>query len=108
MVNTSKPVLELKKISKHFTGVAALSGISFNVSPGEVLCLLGDNGAGKSTLIKILSGVHRPTQGEVLVDGNPVKLRSPRESAGPRNCDSTPGHRCYFPHERGAQFLSRP
>jgi ABC-type sugar transport system ATPase subunit len=41
MVNTSKPVLELKKISKHFTGVAALSGISFNVSPGEVLCLLG-------------------------------------------------------------------
>jgi simple sugar transport system ATP-binding protein len=80
MANTSKPVLELKKISKHFTGVAALSGINFNVSPGEVLCLLGDNGAGKSTLIKILSGVHRPTEGEVLVDGKPVKLRSPREA----------------------------
>jgi simple sugar transport system ATP-binding protein len=80
IVNTSKPVLELKNISKHFTGVAALSGISFNVSAGEVLCLLGDNGAGKSTLIKILSGVHRPTEGEVLVDGKPVKLRSPREA----------------------------
>ena len=80
MVNTSKPVLELKNISKHFTGVAALSGISFNVSAGKVLCLLGDNGAGKSTLIKILSGVHRPTEGEVFVDGNQVKLRSPREA----------------------------
>ena len=79
-MNTRKPVLELKDISKRFTGVAALSGINFNVAAGEVLCLLGDNGAGKSTLIKILSGVHRPTGGEVLVDGKPVKLRSPREA----------------------------
>jgi len=80
MVATSTPVLELKNISKHFTGVAALSGINFKVAAGEVLCLLGDNGAGKSTLIKILSGVHRPTDGEVLVDGKAVKLRSPREA----------------------------
>ncbi len=80
MVDARKPVLELKNVSKYFAGFAALSEITFNVARGEVLCLLGDNGAGKSTLIKILSGVHRPSGGEVLVDGKTVHLRSPREA----------------------------
>ena len=67
-------------MDKHFAGLAALNSISFDVAAGEVLCLLGDNGAGKSTLIKVLSGVHRPTRGEVLLDGKPVELKSPREA----------------------------
>jgi simple sugar transport system ATP-binding protein len=60
--------------------VIALSGVSMTVGPGEVLCLLGDNGAGKSTLIKTLSGVHRPTAGEYLVEGRPVVFNSPRDA----------------------------
>lgn len=80
MTDTRKPVLELKNVSKRFAGMAAVSGITFDVASGEVICLLGDNGAGKSTLIKILSGVHRPSRGEIFVDGKLVRLRSPREA----------------------------
>jgi simple sugar transport system ATP-binding protein len=50
------------------------------VAAGEVMCILGDNGAGKSTLIKILSGVHEPSEGELLVDGAPVSFSSPRDA----------------------------
>lgn len=73
-------VLGLAGVSKQFTGVAALKDVSIDVSAGEVLCLLGDNGAGKSTLIKILSGVHRPTRGEVRLDGRRVQFASPRDA----------------------------
>ena len=55
------PLVEVRDLVKHFGSVIALSGVSMNVSRGEVHCLLGDNGAGKSTLIKTLSGVHRST-----------------------------------------------
>jgi simple sugar transport system ATP-binding protein len=74
------PIIEVKNIVKHFGPVIALSGVSMTVGRGEVLCLLGDNGAGKSTLIKTLSGVHRPTTGEFLVDGQPVAFASPRDA----------------------------
>jgi simple sugar transport system ATP-binding protein len=78
--NGSVPLIEVRDIVKHFGSVIALSGISMLVSRGEVLCLLGDNGAGKSTLIKTLSGVHRPTSGEFMVDGQPVAFSSPRDA----------------------------
>jgi simple sugar transport system ATP-binding protein len=74
------PIIKLDGISKQFGKVSALEGISFQLYPGEVHCLLGDNGAGKSTLIKILSGVHRPTRGEFLFEGKPVQLDSPRQA----------------------------
>jgi len=74
------PAMELRNVTKRFGSVIALQDISIAVNPGEVHCLLGDNGAGKSTLIKILSGVHRPNQGEILVDGRPVAFRSPRDA----------------------------
>jgi simple sugar transport system ATP-binding protein len=75
------PAIELRGVSKHFGSVIALRDIHLAVNAGEVHCLLGDNGAGKSTLIKILSGVHRPTTGEILVDGQPVEFRNPRDAA---------------------------
>jgi simple sugar transport system ATP-binding protein len=72
--------MELRGVSVSFGSVRALQDIDIKVYPGEVHCLLGDNGAGKSTLIKVLSGVYRPTRGEILVDGQPVVFRSPREA----------------------------
>ena len=78
---SAPPAIELRHVTKRFGSVIALSDVSIAVSPGEVHCLLGDNGAGKSTLIKILSGVHRPTEGEILVGGKPVAFRSPRDAA---------------------------
>jgi simple sugar transport system ATP-binding protein len=78
--NGRAPLIEVRDIVKTFGPVVALAGVSMNVMAGEVLCLLGDNGAGKSTLIKTLSGVHRPTRGEFLVEGAPVAFASPREA----------------------------
>jgi simple sugar transport system ATP-binding protein len=74
------PVLEARNISKFFGRVVALKDVSLSVKAGEVNCLLGDNGAGKSTLIKTLSGVHRPDEGELLMDGQPVTLSSPHDA----------------------------
>ncbi len=77
---TSTPLIEVRNISKYFGQVIALQDISMRVGAGEVMCLLGDNGAGKSTLIKILSGVHQHDEGTVLVEGEEVRFRSPRDA----------------------------
>jgi simple sugar transport system ATP-binding protein len=77
------PYVELRSVSKYFGSVIALKEVSFDVRPGEVHCLLGDNGAGKSTLIKVLSGVHAPDEGEILVAGKPVRFASPADT---RDC----------------------
>ncbi|MCW2619685.1 MAG: Monosaccharide transporter ATP-binding protein family, partial [Modestobacter sp.] len=74
------PLLELRDIGRDFGSVIALDGISTSVRAGEVTCVLGDNGAGKSTLIKVLSGVHQPSRGELLLDGTPVRFGAPREA----------------------------
>ncbi|WP_439529288.1 ATP-binding cassette domain-containing protein [Pannonibacter sp.] len=78
----SAPLIELKNIQKHFGPVIALAGVSFEVKAGECHCLLGDNGAGKSTFIKTMSGVHKPSSGEILIDGKPVTFDSPRDAMG--------------------------
>jgi simple sugar transport system ATP-binding protein len=72
--------LELKNVEKSFGSVIALQNISVEVAKGQVTCILGDNGAGKSTLIKTLSGVHKPSKGEFLFEGQPVELASPRDA----------------------------
>ncbi|WP_207005235.1 sugar ABC transporter ATP-binding protein [Trinickia mobilis] len=69
------PILAVQGISKRFNGVPALQDVSFDVSPGEIVALLGENGAGKSTLIKILAGVHPPSGGRLLFRGEPVDAR---------------------------------
>lgn len=74
------PVMEFRSVGKRFGNTTVLSDIDLTLHRGQVLCLLGDNGAGKSTLIKIMSGVHAPTVGEVLVDGQRVDFKSPREA----------------------------
>lgn len=76
----SNSTIEVRNIRKTFGPVIALNGVSMHVDEGEVLCLLGDNGAGKSTLIKTLSGVHHPTEGEILMDGKPVTFAGPRDA----------------------------
>ncbi|MDP3193886.1 sugar ABC transporter ATP-binding protein [Tabrizicola sp.] len=72
----TQPVLELQGLSKSFAATQALKDMSLSVMPGEVHAIVGENGAGKSTLIKMMTGVHQPDAGLILVDGQPVTLRS--------------------------------
>ena len=75
------PAVAAIGVTKRFTGgVVANDRISFEARRGEVHALLGENGAGKTTLCNILTGLYRPDEGEVLVDGRPVRLHSPREA----------------------------
>ena len=73
-------ILELRKISKSFSSVEVLHDVSFAVQPGEVHALLGENGAGKSTLVKIITGVHQPDGGEILLNGEAVHFGDARDS----------------------------
>jgi ribose transport system ATP-binding protein len=75
-----RPFLEMRGIVKQFPGVLALNGVDLDVRPGEVHVLLGENGAGKSTLIKVLSGVYAPEAGEILFDGQAVRIRNPHDA----------------------------
>ena len=74
------PIIQMKNIEKHFGSVIALAGVSLEVFPGECHCLLGDNGAGKSTFIKTMSGVHKPTAGEIFFEGKPLHFDRPRDA----------------------------
>lgn len=76
----SEYVVELKNVTKRFPGVVALSNMQLAIKPGEIHGLIGENGAGKSTLIKVLTGVHQPDEGEIVVEGETCKFRDPNES----------------------------
>ena len=82
MNSNRKPIIKMQNIEKHFGSVIALSGVSIDVFGGECHCLLGDNGAGKSTFIKTMSGVYKPTQGEILFEGHTMNFNDPREAIG--------------------------
>jgi D-xylose transport system ATP-binding protein len=75
------PLLELRGITKSFGSVQALSDVDFEVRHGEVMALVGDNGAGKSTLVKCVAGIHSPDSGEILFDGKPVHISSPKDAS---------------------------
>lgn len=75
----SEALLELKDIRKSYGAIEALKGISFSISKGEVIALLGDNGAGKSTLVKIIAGGQEPTSGRMLFEGKEYRAASPAE-----------------------------
>ncbi len=68
-------------ISKRFPGVVALDSVAFDVTPGEIVGLVGENGAGKSTLMKILAGIHRPDAGDVRLNGQRVSIHAPAQAA---------------------------
>src|SRR2546429_8756045 len=70
----------MRGITKRFPGVVANEQVDFEAMQGEIHALLGENGAGKSTLSNILSGLYRPDEGEILVNGKPVTFHSPRDA----------------------------
>ncbi len=75
------PLLECRGVSKAFGAIRALYRVDFDVRRGEVMALVGDNGAGKSTLIKGIAGIYPFDEGEVLLDGEPVRVHSPRDAS---------------------------
>ena len=80
MSNNGEWLIEARNISKRFGHITALDGVDFAVGRGEVVGLVGDNGAGKSTLIKVLSGVHVLDEGELVWEGQPLKLTNPKQA----------------------------
>ena len=76
----SETAFEARGISKGFPGVKALQGVSLRLAKGSIHALLGENGAGKSTLIKVITGLYRPDEGELLLEGAPVSFGSPRDA----------------------------
>jgi len=77
----SRPIVEMRGITKHFPGVLANDHVDFTLYEGEVLALLGENGAGKSTLMNILAGLYRQDSGEIHIDTKPVSIQSPRDAS---------------------------
>ena len=67
-------------MSKSFAGIRVVNAVSFAIRPGEIHALMGENGAGKSTLIKIMAGLHQADEGEIYVNGSPIKFASPRDA----------------------------
>jgi D-xylose transport system ATP-binding protein len=78
--SAATPLVEMRDISIAFGGVRAVDGVSVDLHAGEVVGLLGHNGAGKSTLIKVLSGAYKANSGQILIDGKPVAIESPRDA----------------------------
>jgi ribose transport system ATP-binding protein len=72
--DSTPPLLEVRRVSKQFTGVRALDDVSVSLDRGEVLAVVGENGAGKSTLMRIVAGVETPTSGQILIDGRPIQF----------------------------------
>jgi D-xylose transport system ATP-binding protein len=74
------PLVELRKMNVSFGGVRAVSDVTVDLFPGEIVAIVGGNGAGKSTLIKTLSGAQKPDSGEILIDGKPVAIHTPMDA----------------------------
>ncbi|MFP7493700.1 sugar ABC transporter ATP-binding protein [Terribacillus saccharophilus] len=77
---TAQYVLEMKGISKAFPGVKTLNDMQFQLKKGEIHALMGENGAGKSTFIKIITGVHQPTEGDMYLSGEKVAFQNPKQA----------------------------
>src|SRR5258708_6590676 len=80
MTGERQPLYEARNVSKNYGSVVALNDVSMTLYPGEVLGIVGDNGAGKSTLVKVLSGVHNPDSGQLLLDGVEHHWKSPHDT----------------------------
>jgi simple sugar transport system ATP-binding protein len=73
-------LIQLDRVRKEFGAVVALEEVTLEVAPGEIVALVGDNGAGKSTLVKLIAGVHQPTSGQIVLDGEPVRFSGPSDA----------------------------
>src|SRR5262245_16608042 len=73
-------MIQFENITKTFTGVTALDGVSLSIERGECHALMGENGAGKSTLGKVLAGIYKPDSGVIRINGKPVNFRSPADA----------------------------
>ena len=80
MSELNPPLLEMRKVSKHFGATKALDDVDFICNAGEVHAVLGENGAGKSTLMKLIAGALQPTQGQICLGGQDVQLSSPQDA----------------------------
>ena len=76
----AEPLLEMKNITKIFAGIKANDNVNLTLYPGEIHALLGENGAGKSTLMNILTGIYKPTYGQIYFKGNKVSFKSPKKA----------------------------
>ncbi len=76
----TQPFIKLESITKKFPGVVALNNVSLDLYQGEIHGLIGENGAGKSTFIKVLTGVHTPEKGEIILKGNPIKIENTKHA----------------------------
>ena len=76
----SNYLIQFNNISKYFGKVIALKDVTMKLRRGEIMCLLGDNGAGKSTLIKTLAGVHKPDEGEIIVENRKTVFDGPKDA----------------------------
>jgi simple sugar transport system ATP-binding protein len=74
------PVIEAQSLTVRYGNVAALARLNLALRAGEITCVMGENGSGKSTLVAVLSGLRRHDDGQLLVDGRPVRFRSPRQA----------------------------
>ena len=83
--------IELRNITKRFGSVVANDNISLGLQRGKILALLGENGSGKTTLMNMLAGIYLPDEGEILAEGKPITIRSPKDSfhykIGPEKSD---------------------
>ncbi len=79
-MTTTKPVLEISSLTKHYGGVKALTEANFRLMPGEHVAIVGDNGAGKSTFVRLITGAEQPNSGDLLLDGNKVHFKSPLDA----------------------------
>ncbi|MFT4067786.1 ATP-binding cassette domain-containing protein [Paraburkholderia sp.] len=85
----ARPLLQLRNVSKRFGGVVAVNDVSLDLYAGEVVALVGNNGAGKSSIMRLIFGLHAPDDGTVVLDGEPVRFRGPRD-ARERGIESVP------------------
>ncbi len=79
-MTTPTPILAIQRLTKHYGGVKALTHADFNLQPCEHAAIVGDNGAGKSTFVRLITGVERPNEGQILLDGKPVSFKSPLDA----------------------------
>ena len=102
------PLVEMRDINVAFGGVHAVRDVSIDLYAGEVVGLVGGNGAGKSTLMRVLSGAHPADTGEILIDGQPVIIRNPRDAKALQHRDDLPDAGPRRQHRRAGQHVPRP